>query len=95
MMDAMIEGGVDLNDIEIEDGYMTISVDPNQLDDAKTIVEGLIPDVKFIVLEDKMVPNETVELQGEDLELFKRLVTLLDDVDDVQNVYHNVSNLDK
>lgn len=95
MMDAMIEGGVDLNDIEIEDGYMTISVDPNQLDDAKTIVEGLIPDVKFIVLEDKMVPNETVELQDEDLELFKRLVTLLDDVDDVQNVYHNVSNLDK
>lgn len=95
MMDAMIEGGVDLNDIEIEDGYMTISVDPNQLDDAKTIVEGLIPDVKFIVLEDKMVPNETVELQGEDLELFKRLVTLLDDVDDVQNVYHNVSNLNK
>ena len=95
MMDAMIEGGVDLNDIEIEDGYMTISVDPNQLDDAKTIVEGLIPDVKFIVLEDKMVPNETVELQGEDLELFKRLVTLLDDVDDVQYVYHNVSNLDK
>lgn len=95
MMDAMIEGGVDLNDIEIEDGYMTISADPNQLDDAKTIVEGLIPDVKFIVLEDKMVPNETVELQGEDLELFKRLVTLLDDVDDVQNVYHNVSNLDK
>lgn len=40
-----------------------------------------------------MVPNEEVELQGEDLELFRRLVTLLDDVDDVQNVYHNVSNL--
>ena len=31
----------------------------------------------------------------EDLTLFKRLVTLLDEVDDVQNVYHNVSNLDE
>ena len=40
-----------------------------------------------------MVPNETVSLEGEDLDLFKRLVTLLDDVDDVQNVYHNVDNL--
>ena len=39
-----------------------------------------------------MVPNETVALEGEDLELFKRLLTLLDDVDDVQNVYHNVEN---
>ena len=83
MMDAMIEHDIDLNDVEIEDGYMTITVDPNQLDDAKTVVEELIPDVKFLVLEDKMVPNETVELEGEDK-----------DVDDVQNVYHNVSNLD-
>ena len=40
-----------------------------------------------------MLPNDYVELEGEDLELFKRLVTLLDDVDDVQNVYHNVRNI--
>ena len=93
MMDAMIEGEIDLQDIEIEDGYMTITVDPTQLDDAKVVVEKLIPDVKFVVFEDKMVPNETVELEGEDKELFQRLVTLLDEVDDVQNVYHNVSNL--
>ena len=92
MMDAMIEADIDLHDIEIEEGYMTITVEPTQLDDAKTVVENLIPDVKFEVLEDKMVPNETVTLEGEDLELFKRLLTLLDDVDDVQNVYHNVEN---
>ena len=73
---------------------MTITVDPTQLDDAKEVVEKLIPDVKFEVLEDKMVPNETVTLEGEDLELFKRLVTLLNEVDDVQNVYHNVENID-
>ena len=42
-----------------------------------------------------MVPNETVTLSGEDLTLFKRLVTLLEDVDDVQNVYHNVENIDE
>lgn len=94
MMDAMIEGDIDLQEIEIEDGYMTISVEPTQLDDAKAVVDALIPDVKYIVLETRMVPNETVTLEGEDLELFKRLVTLLEDVDDVQNVYHNVENLD-
>lgn len=95
MMEALLEAEIDLHDIEIEEGYMTITVEPTQLDDAKVVVEKLIPDVKFEVLEDKMVPNEEVELQGEDLTLFKRLVTLLDDVDDVQNVYHNVSNLDE
>ena len=42
-----------------------------------------------------MLANEYVELQGEDLKLFQRLVTLLDDVDDVQQVYHNVSNINE
>ena len=37
--------------------------------------------------------GQLIEEQGDDLELFRRLVTLLDDVDDVQNIYHNVSNL--
>ncbi len=95
MMEALLDAEIDLHDVEIEEGYMTITVEPTQLDDAKVVVEKLIPEVKFEVLEDKMVPNEEVELQGEDLTLFKRLVTLLDDVDDVQNVYHNVSNLDE
>ena len=55
----------------------------------------MIPDVTFDVMEDTMLANEYVELQGEDLKLFQRLVTLLDDVDDVQQVYHNVSNINE
>lgn len=94
MMDRLISKDIDLREIEIEEGFMTITVDPTQLDDAKEAIEELIPDVKFQVLENKMVPNDTVSLEGEDKDLFKRLVTLLDDVDDVQNVYHNVDNLD-
>ena len=60
--------------------------------DLKYIAE-LIPDVNFDIMEDTMLPNEYVELEGEDLKLFQRLVTLLDDVDDVQQVYHNVRNI--
>lgn len=95
MLDALMMADIDVRDIEVEDGYMTVTVNPTQLDDAKTAVESLIEGVKFEVLEDKMVPNETVTLSGEDLTLFKRLVTLLEDVDDVQNVYHNVENIDE
>ena len=47
----------------------------------RLLIEKLIPDVKFEVLEDKMIPNEEVELHGEDLTLFKRLITLLDEVE--------------
>ena len=84
---------VDLKDVEVEDGVMTITVEPQDLSKAKEAIEQLIPDVEFKVMEDTMLANDTVELSGDDLELFRRLVTLLDDVDDVQNIYHNVSNL--
>ena len=84
---------VDLKDIEVEDGQMTITVEPTDLNKAKEAIEGIIEGVNFDILEDTMLANEYVELQGEDLKLFQRLVTLLDDVDDVQQVYHNVSNI--
>lgn len=93
MMDALMEADIDLREIEVEDGYMTVTVDPTQLDDAKEVIDGLIPDVKYEVLERRMVPNEEVTLEGDDLILFKRLIDLLNEVDDVQNVYHNVTNI--
>lgn len=93
IMDALIMAEVDLKDIEVEDGQMTITVEPTDLNKAQDAIAELIPDVNFDIMEDTMLPNEYVELEGEDLKLFQRLVTLLDDVDDVQQVYHNVRNI--
>ena len=95
MMESLIMAEVDLKDIETEEGQMTITVEPSDLNKAKEAIEAMIPDVSFDALELTMLPNEFVELEGEDLELFQRLIRLLDDVDDVQNVYHNVSNLNQ
>lgn len=93
MMDALIMAEVELKDIEVEEGTMTITVEPTDLSKAQEAIEGLIPEVEFDVMEDTMLANEYVTLEGEELKLFQRLVTLLDDVDDVQQVYHNVSNI--
>ena len=37
-----------------------------------------------------MLPKNTVKLQGEELEDFQKLLGLLDEIDDVDHVYHNV-----
>ena len=34
--------------------------------------------------------KDSVTLEGEDKEKFERLLTMLEDIDDVSNVYHNV-----
>lgn len=94
MLDALIMADVDVKELEVEDGKMTVTVEPTDLYKAKDAIDELIGDeVKYDVLEPAMLPHEYVELEGEDKELFERLLRLLDDVDDVQNVYHNVSNV--
>lgn len=94
MLDALIMADVDVKELEVDDGKMTVTVEPTDLYKAKDAIDELIGDeVKYDVLEPTMLPHEYVELEGEDKELFERLLRLLDDVDDVQNVYHNVSNV--
>ena len=55
----------------------------------------LYPNVEYSTLELTMLPNEYTTLtDAEDLELWNRLLTLLDDVDDVQDLFHNIVGLD-
>ena len=37
-----------------------------------------------------MLPTSTVELDGDALAKFEKLIDVLEDLDDVQQVYHNV-----
>jgi YebC/PmpR family DNA-binding regulatory protein len=90
MLDCLVEHDVDVQDIEVEEDIMTVTVAPTSLYAAKTAVESLIPEVEFDVLENTMIPQNMVTVEGEDKEMFDRLLSMLDNIDDVQNVYHNV-----
>ncbi len=46
--------------------------------------------LNFFEAQIEMVPQNKITLEGDDLAKFKRLVDALEDLDDVQNVYHNV-----
>ncbi|KAF0226647.1 MAG: hypothetical protein FD133_600 [Erysipelotrichaceae bacterium] len=90
VLDVLVEHDVDVQDIEVEDEAMTVYVTPTSLYAAKIAIESLIPEVEFEVLENTMIPQERVKVEGEDKEMFDRLMSMLDEIDDVQNVYHNV-----
>ena len=47
-------------------------------------------DFEFEIDEIQYLAQNPAPLTGEDLEQFERLLELLDDNDDVQNVYHSV-----
>lgn len=95
MLDTLIMADVDVKEIEVQGENMQILVEPSDLYKAKEAIDELIPEVTYDTLELAMLPNEYCRLEGEDMVLFKRLLTLLDDVDDVQNVWHNVENVNE
>ena len=38
----------------------------------------------------QFIPNTYITLKGDDVALFEKFLAMLDDLDDVQRVYHNV-----
>lgn len=89
-MDALIEGEADFIDMEIDNGETIIYGNPQDLYQIKEAISKKIPNVEFDMDEITYIAKEKIKLEGEDLEIFNRVLTMLDDVEDVQNVYHNV-----
>lgn len=89
VMDALINNDVDITDMEDEDGTIMIYGEPTDLNKIKEAVLS-VKEVTFDIDEIAMLPKDKIKLEGEDLEVFNKLVTMLDEVDDVNHVYHNV-----
>ena len=91
VLEALMEADVDVKEIETEeDGLLTVLAEPTEYFKAKTaLVEQLGID-DFEVDEIQFIPQNYTELGEEDRALFDKFMSILDDLDDVQQVYHNV-----
>ena len=90
VMETLIMQDIDA-DIETEDDAIVVYGEPQDLFRIKDAIKEVKADVNFDIEEIAMLPKDTVNLEGDDKELFEKLLKMLDDVEDVQNVYHNVN----
>jgi YebC/PmpR family DNA-binding regulatory protein len=90
VMEALIMADIDA-DIEMQDDSVVVYGEPQDLFKIKDAIKAVKDDVNFDVDEITLIPKDTVTLAGDDKEVFDKLLTMLDDVEDVQNVYHNVN----
>ncbi|MFK8021663.1 MAG: YebC/PmpR family DNA-binding transcriptional regulator [Pseudomonadales bacterium] len=90
VLDALMDADVDVTDIENEDGLITVFAPNTDYFKAKTAITALLGEVEFEVDEIQFLPHNTMSLSGDDAEMFDKFVEMLNDVDDVQNIYHNV-----
>jgi len=89
VLEALMEADVDVADIENEDGILTVLAPQTDFFKTKTALSENFSDIHFEVEEITFIPQTYTEIGGEDLETLDKLVDLLNDCDDVQEVYHN------
>ncbi len=89
-LEALINAEVDA-DIETEDDIITLYGEPTDLYKIKTALEDAKSELNFEIEEISMIPMSYVKLENEEeVGNLNRLLDLLNELDDVQDIYHNV-----
>ena len=90
ILDLLMEQGADIKDIESDGDTIVITGDAKEYNNIKKALLAINPNMDIELDEVSMVSLDKVKLEGEDLEMFNKLLNMLDEIEDVQNVYHNV-----
>ena len=86
VMEVALEAGAE-DVIADDDGAIEVLTAPTDFEAVKNALEaaGLKPELAEVT----MRAENTIELQGEDAQRMQKLLDVLEDLDDVQAVYHN------
>jgi YebC/PmpR family DNA-binding regulatory protein len=89
VLEALLTADVDVSDIESDDGQITIFTPQSDYFKAKQALLDSLGEIDFEVDEIQFIPKSVTTISGEDLVMFDKFLDMLNDLDDVQNVYHD------
>jgi transcriptional/translational regulatory protein YebC/TACO1 len=86
VMDVALEAGAE-DVIADEEGAIEVLTSPADFEAVKNALEaaGLKPELAEVT----MRPENTIELTGDDAARMQKLIDVIEDLDDVQEVFHN------
>ncbi|MGP3610229.1 YebC/PmpR family DNA-binding transcriptional regulator [Anoxybacillus sp. PDR2] len=89
VLELLMEADIDVRDILEEDETVIVYAEPDQFHAMQEVFQraGI---TEFTVAELTMLPQNYVTLSDEALAQFKKMIDALEDLEDVQRVYHNV-----
>lgn len=89
VLDCLIEADLDVEDISLEDDLVMVTAGGYDLDKIEAALKELAQ-AEVVETEQGWFPLEKVQVSEENQKLIERFLALLDDLDEVSNVYHNV-----
>lgn len=90
-MEALMNGDADCEEIKTEDDFTCIYAEPKDFNQIKAALEAAKADIEFEQAEIALIPSNYVDLDEEHEEKFRRMLEMLRELDDVQEVYHNAN----
>ena len=90
ILEALMEADVDVTDIENEDGKISVFAANGDYFKAKQTLLECCGEIDFDVDEIQFIAHDYSSVSGDDVALFERFLEMLDELDDVQRVFHNI-----
>lgn len=92
VLEILVEHDLDVSDIETDDEGVTIYSEATNFNAIRTAFNEARPELDYDTEEIMWLPIMSATLDSEeDQEKFDRLTSMLDELDDVQDVYHNIA----
>jgi YebC/PmpR family DNA-binding regulatory protein len=89
VLESLLSADVDVTDIESDNGKITVFTPQADYFKAKQALMGSLGEINFDVDEIQFLPRSTTAISGDDLILFEKFLDMLNELDDVQSVYHD------
>ena len=89
VLETLMEQDIDVRDVIDDNGLTIVYAEPDQFAQVQDALREAGVE-EFKVAEFEMLPQTDIELSEEDQAIFEKLIDALEDLEDVQNVFHNV-----
>jgi YebC/PmpR family DNA-binding regulatory protein len=89
VLEALLSADVDVSDVESDDGKVTVFTPHSEYFKAKQALLDALGEIDFEVDEIQFLPKSVSTISGDDIPLFEKFLDMLNDLEDVQNVYHD------
>ena len=89
VLEALLTADVDVTDIESDEEKITVFTPPADYFKAKQALTDAFGEIDFDVDEIQFLPRSVTAISGDDVVMFEKFLDMLNELDDVQNIYHD------
>ena len=91
LFECILDNGIEIVDMDEDEDFIVITSKYEDSSRVKDVIEGILPNVEYEIDEVGYYSKDKIKLEGEDKEVFNKLCSMLNDIEDVSEIYTNVT----